>query len=104
MQNSPRCVVLTPRTRRPASSPPGKQNAFKESRRLRESMDGSMGSFTQTILHFSPPRGGGDPFRSPEGQGLNGHGGLSAAGSHKAASITYKEIGHVVSAVVRIDH
>src|ERR1035437_2611914 len=58
MQNSPRCVVLTPRTRRPASSPPGKQNAFKESRRLRESMDGSMGSFTQTILHFSPPRGG----------------------------------------------
>jgi len=46
----------------------------------------------------------GDAIGGAEGEGLDGHGGLAAAGGYEAAAIAEEKILYVVRAVVGVDH
>src|SRR5260370_7598246 len=59
---------------------------------------------TKLGVDFAALRQRRNSISGAEGQRLDGHGGLAAAGSHQAAAIAKKEVLYVMRPVVRINN
>src|SRR5260370_10492031 len=59
---------------------------------------------TKLGVDFAALRQRRNSISGAEGQRLDGHGGLAAAGSHQAAAIAKKEVLYIMRPLVRINH